>query len=79
MTRSTRHTPVTGWTMTASKSSEQRDKAHAQRRLRHAIRRRIGEDLLPLLREVSNVGWFGKGGKQRIDRRNAWYAKAMRK
>ena len=79
MTRSRRHTPVTGWTMTASKASEQRDKTRAQRRLRHAIRRRIGEDLLPLLREVSNVGWFGKDGKQRIDCRSAWYAKAMRK
>ena len=79
MTRSRRHTPVTGWTMTASKSSEQRDKTRAQRRLRHAIRLHIGEDLLPLLREVSNIGWFGKDGKQRIDRRSAWYAKAMRK
>ena len=79
MTRSTRHAPFTGRTMTASKASEQHDKTRAQRRLRHAIRLRIGDEVLPLLREISNVGWFGKDGKQRIDCRSAWYAKAMRK
>jgi hypothetical protein len=62
MARSHRHTPIFG--ITTSKS-EKRDKRIANRRLRRAVLRSIlrGSEIMPLLREVSDVWSFDKDGK----------------
>jgi hypothetical protein len=61
MSRSKRHTPI--WGMTSSES-EKKDKRLARRKLRAALRRVTLEDqVLPTLREVSEVWTFDKDGK----------------
>lgn len=62
MSRSHRHTPITGNTVAASEAD---DKRRASRTLRHAVRLALAEDaeLMPLLREVSNTYRFAKDGR----------------
>lgn len=66
MARSYRHTPI--FAITGCKS-EKTDKRLANRKLRHLQVRAAdrGAEVLPLLREVSNVWGFGKDGR-RYDR-----------
>lgn len=70
MSRSFRHTPVTGIT---TARSEKADKRQAHRNLRAAERAAMetaiveGEAIFPVLREVANVYSFEKDGKQRFD------------
>jgi len=48
-----------------SAESEKKDKRLARRKLRAALRRVTGDDqVLPILREVSEVWTFDKDGKQ---------------
>jgi len=63
MARSYRHTPIFG--ITTSQSEEQ-DKRLANRRLRRLVRPALsrGDELLPLLRDVSNVWSFDKDGRR---------------
>jgi len=68
MSRSFRNTPIGGIT---SCKSEKDYKRIANRRHRHLSNRSDGEQL-PLLREISNVYWFGKDGKH-------WYGKNLQK
>lgn len=62
MSRSRRHTPIFGITIS---QSEKQDKRRANRVLRRVVRQCHGHDEkpLPLLREVSNVWGFDKDGK----------------
>jgi glycerol-3-phosphate dehydrogenase len=75
MARSYRHTPIFGIT---TSSSEKQDKRIANRRLRRAARHAMqrGKEMLPTLREVSDVWSFDKDGRK-YDR--AAGAQAMRK
>ncbi len=71
MSHSFKKTPVCGITTAAS---EKADKRKANRRLRRVIRQKLlgGEaDIMPNLREVSNVWSFAKDGKQYFDRRKS--------
>jgi len=63
MSRSHRHTPIVGWTLARS---EKRDKRLANRKLRAAIREALHHEneVMPVLREVSNVWDFNKDGRQ---------------
>ena len=63
MSRSRRHVPIFGIT---TSESEKQDKRTANRRLRRAVRHALarGRDVLPHLREVSNVWAFDKDGKR---------------
>jgi hypothetical protein len=63
MSRSRKKVPITGITTC---DSEKWDKQHANRKLRAAIRVAIADDqeVMPELREVSNVWSFGKDGKK---------------
>lgn len=63
MSRSRKKTPISG--MTTCKSEKQ-DKRKANRKLRFAVRVAISNEteILPELREISNVWSFGKDGKQ---------------
>ena len=66
MSRSYRRTPVLGH---VKARSEKKDKRWAQRRWRRIVRlslRREEWELLPTLREVSNVWDFPKDGKQYV-------------
>ena len=83
MSRSHRHTPITG--ITCSKSDKP-GKVKANRALRASTRPVLGncadyDDLaMPLLREVSSAWSFPKDGKQYMKNRHAsWYRKCMRK
>jgi hypothetical protein len=71
MARSHRHTPIFGIT---TSESEKKDKRIANRRLRRAVQRSIlrGAEVMPLLREVSDVWGFDKDGKH-------YYSAASRK
>jgi hypothetical protein len=62
MARSYRQTPIFGIT---TAKSEKRDKRLANRRHRRALRQAVlrGAEVMPLLREVSNVWCFEKDGK----------------
>jgi hypothetical protein len=62
MSRSFRHTPSFGIT---TARSEKRDKRLANRRHRRITRVALaqGDEVLPLLRELSNVWGFDKDGK----------------
>lgn len=64
MSRSIRKTPMSGATTTAS---DQADKRLAQRKLRTATRQalRHGDEIVPTLRNVSDVWSFDKDGKRR--------------
>lgn len=75
MARSYRHTPIFGITTCRS---EKTDKRLANRKLRRAQVRAAdgGAEILPLLREVSDVWGFGKDGR-RYDRSAG--AREMRK
>lgn len=64
MSRSYRKTPVTGFSCS---KSEKKDKQIYNRRFRRAIKREIFNDILPDLREVSDVWQMTKDGKQRFD------------
>jgi hypothetical protein len=70
VSRSFRHTPVTGIT---TARSEKQDKRQAHRNLRAAERAAMetametGDAVFPVLREVANVYSFEKDGKQRFD------------
>jgi hypothetical protein len=63
MSRSRRRTPIFGIT---TSDSEKQDKREANRRLRRAVRLALdaGDEVLPHLREVSNVWGFAKDGKR---------------
>jgi hypothetical protein len=63
MTRSRQRTPITGIT---TAESEKDDKRRANRALRAGVRAAIaaGADVMPALREVSNVWKFAKDGKR---------------
>lgn len=78
MSRSRRHTSITGMT---TARSEKWDKREANRRARRLVREVLGHepeaDALPHLREVSSVWTFEKDGKQWFDPRR--YPKDMRK
>lgn len=69
MARSRRHTKIFG--ISATSSSEKRDKRKANRALRVAVRSAVArdDDVLPGLRQVSNIATFVKDGK-------SWYAGA---
>jgi hypothetical protein len=75
MSRSRKKVPVTGMT---TQDSEKQDKRKANRKLRAAVRVAIADEqeVMPELREVSDVWTFGKDGKQWV-RRNV--ADALRK
>lgn len=62
MARSRRKTPIIGIAVCDSEKSWKRG---ANRKLRRAVRAALirGDDVLPELREVSNVWTFGKDGK----------------
>lgn len=68
MSRSKRSTPVCGRT---SARSEKQDKRLYNRRYRHICKQALHSDpereLLPLLREYSNIWAMGKDGKFRFD------------
>ena len=71
MSRSRRRTPIVGIT---TADSEKDDKRQANQNLRHAVRRalRTGAEVIPTLRDVSDVWTFAKDGKhwwQKDDRR----------
>ena len=80
MSRSYRHTPVTGIT---TARSEKKDKRQAHRSLRAATRASLetvmmaGDAIFPVMREVANVYSFEKDGKQRFDPKSQ--PKLMRK
>jgi hypothetical protein len=77
MSRSTRRTPISGIRMV---SSEKQDKRLANRRLRRIVRCRLMwhfAEVLPDLREVSDVWSFRKDGKTYFDRGR--YYRLMRK
>jgi len=63
MARSRRKNPFCGWTTCAS---EKEDKRIWNRKYRKAVKRAVqrGDEVLPLMREVSNVWDGGKDGKQ---------------
>lgn len=67
MSRSFRKNPFIGIT---TSSSEKQEKKQANRRLRHTVRQRLGEDSdnagLPVLRDVSSRWWMSKDGKFRF-------------
>lgn len=62
MSRSYKHTPVHGIT---GARSEKWDKRKANRKLRHRVKEVLvlAPDVLPVLREVSNVWTMNKDGK----------------
>ena len=62
MARSYRRTPIFG--ITCSRSEKQ-DKRIANRRLRHALKQAVdrGDEILPMLRELSDVWSFAKDGR----------------
>ncbi len=62
MSRSRRKTKISGWT---TATSEKEDKQLANRRLRRIVKEKLklGEAILPKLREVSDVWCFEKDGK----------------
>lgn len=68
MARSRKKTPIAGITTAVS---EKQDKRLANRRLRIAVRHAISVDdeVIPLLREVSNLWSFDKDGKRWIGNR----------
>jgi len=78
MSRSRKHTPITG-NVGAWDRSEKKDKRKANRRLRARQRSAVkkGVEVLPALREVSNVYSFMKDGKHYVS--GGWRRKAMRK
>lgn len=63
MDRSRKHTQIFG---IAVCHSEKHDKRTANRKLRVAVRAAVahGDDLLPEMRNVSNVWAFGKDGRR---------------
>ena len=63
MSRSRRHTTIVGIT---TADSEKDDKRQANQNLRHAVRRalRTEAEVIPAMREVSNVWLFAKDGKK---------------
>lgn len=65
MSRSRKRLPIAGMTICAS---EKRDKRQANRKLRAAVRGAMAgsRDVIPELREVSDVWTFGKDGKRRV-------------
>lgn len=67
MSRSFKRSPFIG---TTNSTTEKQEKRTANRHLRRAVRRKIGETSdameLPLLREVSNVWSMSKDGKVRF-------------
>jgi hypothetical protein len=76
MSRSYRHSPFIGHT---TATSEKQDKVAAHRRLRRMTTTHLFDDVLPHIREISNVWSFAKDGKGRMQKTSAWYAKLMRK
>ena len=62
MARSKRHTPIASIT---TARSEKADKRFANRKLRVAVRKAMRDDneIMPELREVSNIYAFAKDGK----------------
>ena len=61
MSRSYRHTPISG---IACRDTEKQDKRRANRKLRRITRSALRQKrILPLVREVSNRWLFGKDGK----------------
>lgn len=66
MSRSRKKTPIIGMTTT---DTEKQDKRHANRKLRVAVRNALAgeEEIMPELREVSDVWSFGKDGKRWVD------------
>ena len=63
MARSYRHTPIFGIT---NSTSEKQDKRHANRRLRRIVRQALPRnvEVLPALREVSDIWSFDKDGRR---------------
>ncbi|WP_396167744.1 hypothetical protein [Flavobacterium sp.] len=63
MSRSYKKTKIVGYT---TKVSEKQDKTIANKKLRRLVKVRIAKknEILPLLREVSNVWNFDKDGKR---------------
>lgn len=78
MARSYRKTPICGITTARSEKSDKKI-WHSRMRARTLTHIRSGRDLdvMPLVREVSNVWDFAKDGRQRFDPRR--HPKLMRK
>ena len=76
MSRSHRKTPIHGITLCRS---EKDDKRKANRKLRAALRAATSSEaeVMPTLREVSNVWTMGKDGRHWFDKRR--FPDAMRK
>lgn len=78
MSRSRRHTPISGITKA---STEKTDKRLANRKARKRVKEQLSIDpevpVLPLKREVSNVWLMDKDGKMRFDATR--HPKLMRK
>ncbi len=76
MSRSRKKTPITGHTKA---ESDKQDKRLANRRLRRSVKVAVEHDadVIPEMREKSNVWGFSKDGKQRFDPEK--YPKDMRK
>lgn len=75
MSRSRKKTPIIGMTTT---DTEKKDKRQANRKLRVAVRNAIvgDEEVMPELREVSDVWTFSKDGKQWVGHaRTEWLRK----
>lgn len=62
MSKSYKHTPICG--ITTSKSEKQ-DKLQAHKKFRRKVKKvmKEGKEILPLVREVSNIFSFSKDGK----------------
>ncbi len=63
MSRSKKKAKIQGIT---NADSEKENKRNANRKFRRSVKQRIikGEDVLPEVREISNVWSFGKDGKR---------------
>lgn len=63
MARSTKHHPIGA---ISKAESEKQDKRAANRSYRHAVKQSVvrGDELLPVMQEVSNISGFAKDGKR---------------
>ena len=80
MSRSRRHTPIIGMTVADSEKQDKRLANRALRRLARVTLAIYGEEVevMPVIRDVSNVWAFEKDGRQYLDN-PALFPREMRK
>jgi hypothetical protein len=86
MSRSTKKTPITGWT---SANSEAADKKIWHKRMRSKIKHMItaahndidslSDTVFPIENEIINPVTMDKDGKQYVSKLSKWFNKIMRK